>query len=132
MNSSIINFTSPNRYAVLAPNQEEKEDNFEITGTSNFYISKNVRNDINKNAVNNTKIPKRRSQIVVNKHPENQTSFGKSNVKPGHRTYSEATESNKEKDNILIFNDSIPGKMRIYEFNKVLKNGNVKHLFLRC
>ena len=77
MNSNIINFTSPNRYAVLASDQEEKKDNFEITGTSNFDVSKNVRNDMNKrNAVNNPKSPKRRSQVVVNKHPENQISFG--------------------------------------------------------
>ena len=77
LNSNIINFTSPNRYVVLAPNQEEKEDNIEIIGTSNFDISKNVRNDMNKrNAVNNPKSPKRRSQVVVNKHPENPTSFG--------------------------------------------------------
>ena len=63
---------------MLAPNQEEKEDNFEITGTSNFDISKNVRNDMNKqNAVNNLKSLKKRSQLVVNKHPENQTFFGK-------------------------------------------------------
>ena len=131
MNSASCHFTSPNRCAVLAPSQEEKEDNFEIAGTSNFDISKNVRNDMNKrNAVNNPKSPKRRSQVVVNKHPENQTSFGKLNVKPGHKTYSEATKSNKEKDNILIFSDSIPGKIRMYEFNKVLKNGNVKHLFI--
>ena len=76
--SNIINFTSPNRYAVLAPNQKEKEDNFEITGTSNFDISKNVRHDMNKrNTVNNPKCPKKRSQVVVNKHPENQTFFGK-------------------------------------------------------
>ena len=69
---------SPNRYDVLEPNQEEKEDNFEITGTSNFDISKNVRNDMNKqNAVNNLKSLKKRSQLVVNKHPENQTFFGK-------------------------------------------------------
>ena len=83
LNSNIINFTSPNRYAVFAPNQEEKEYNFEITGTSNFDISKNFRNDMNRrNAVNNPNSPKRRSQVVVNKHLENQTSFGKSNVKP--------------------------------------------------
>ena len=63
---------------MLAPNQEEKEDNFEITGTSNFDLSKNVRNDMNKqNAVNNLKSLKKRSQLVVNKHPENQTFFGK-------------------------------------------------------
>ena len=75
LNLNIINFTSP--YALLAPNQEEKEYNFEITTTSNFDISKNVRNDMNKrNAVNNPKSPKRRSQVVVNKHPENQISFG--------------------------------------------------------
>ena len=98
MNSNIINFTSPNRYAVSALNQEDNKDNFEITGTSNFDISKNIRNDVNKqNAANNPKSPKRRNQVVVNKHPENQTSFGKSNVKPGHKIYSEATKSNKEK-----------------------------------
>ena len=115
---------------MLAPNQEEKEDNFEITGTSNFDISENVRNHMNKrNAVNNPKSPKRRSQVVVNKHPENQTSFGKSSVKPGHKTYNKATKSNKAKGNILFFSDSIPGKMRMYEFNKVLKNVNVKHVF---
>ena len=71
---------------MLAPNQEEKEDNFEITGTSNFDISKNVRNDMNKqNAVNSPKSLKKRSQVVVNKHPENQKFFGKSNVKPGYK-----------------------------------------------
>ena len=130
LNSNIINFKTPNRYAVLAPNQEEKEDNFGITGTSNFDISKNDRNHMNKrNEVNNPKSPKRRSQVVVNKHLEKQTSFGKSNVKPDHKTYNEATKSNKEKGNILIFSDSIPGKMSMYEFNKVLKNENVKHLF---
>ena len=77
-----------------------------------------------RNAVNNLKSLKRRSQVVVNKHPENQISFGKPNVKPGHKTYREAAKSNKEKDNVLIFSDSILGKMRMYEFNKVLKNGN--------
>ena len=98
MNSNIINFTSPNRYAVLAPNQGEKEDNFEITGTSNFDISKNVRNDMNKrNAVNNAISRKRRSQVVVNKHLENQTSFGKSNLKPGYKTYNEANKEIKVK-----------------------------------
>ena len=130
LNSNITNSTSPNRYAVLGPNQEKKEDNFEITGTSNFDIPKNVRNDMNKRkAVNNSKSPIRRTQVVVNKYSENQNSFGKSNVKQGHKTYSEATKSNKEKDSILIFSDSILGKMGMYEFNKVLKNGNVKHPF---
>ena len=62
LNSNIINFTPPSRYAILAPNQEEKEDNFEITGTSNFDVSKNVRNGMNKrNALNNPKSAKRRS-----------------------------------------------------------------------
>ena len=42
-----------------------------------------------RNVVNNPKSPKRRSQVFVNKHPENETSFRKLNVKPGHMTYSE-------------------------------------------
>ena len=46
-------------------------------------------------------------------------------------TYSEAFKPNKEKDNILIFSGSITGKMRMYEFNKALKNGNVKLFFFQ-
>ena len=66
LNSNIIKFTSQNWYAVLAPKQEEKEDNFEITGTSNFDISINVRNNMNKrSAINNPKSPKRRSQVLL-------------------------------------------------------------------
>ena len=66
LNSNIIKFTSQSRYAVLAPKQEEKEDNFEITGTSNFDISINVRNDMNKrSAVNNPESPKRRSRVLL-------------------------------------------------------------------
>ena len=56
LNSNIIKFTSPNRYAVLAPSQKEKEDSFEIAETSNFNISKNVRNDMNKKNVGNNPI----------------------------------------------------------------------------
>ena len=134
LHSNINKFMSPNRYEVLASSQEEEENDFEIVGAWN--TSDNVRyNRKKENEVQSPKSAKRRGQVFVNKHPENQTSFGKQNTRPGHKTYSEAaksseaTQPNNEKENVLVFSDSIPGKMKMHEFNRVIKNGKVKHLF---
>ena len=102
--------------------------------------SDNARyNKKKENEVQSPKSAKRRGQVVVNKHPENQTSFGKQNTSPGHKTYreaaksSEATQPYNEKENLLIFSDRIPGKRKMHELNRVIKNGKVKHLFFsRC
>ena len=95
-----------------------------------FNTSDNVRyNRKKENEVQRPKSAKRRGQVVVNKHPENQTSFEKQNTSPGHKTYREATQPYYEKENVLIFSDSIPGKMKMHELNRVIKNGKVKHLF---
>ena len=134
--SDINKFASPNRYAILEPGPVENESDFEIMGASNFNISENFgKKYIKQNDGNNIKSDKRRGQVIVNNHPENQTLYGKSIIRPGHKTYSEAVkpieipQRNKDKENVLIFSDSIPGKMKMYEFNKQLKNSNVKHLF---
>ena len=134
LHSNINKFMSPNRYEALASSQEEEENDFEIAGAWN--TSDNVRyNRKKENEVQSPKSAKRRGQVVVNKHPENQTSFGKQNTSPGHKTYreaaksSEATQPYNEKENVLIFSDSIPGKMKMHELNREIKNGKVKHLF---
>ena len=133
LHSNINKFMSPNRYEALASSQEEEND-FEIAGAWN--TSDNVRyNRKKENEVQCPKSAKRRGQVVVNKHPDNQTSFGKQNASPGHKTYreaaksSEATQPYNKKENVLIFSDSIPGKMKMHELNRVIKNGKVKHLF---
>ena len=67
--------------------------------------------------------------MVVNKHQRI-----KLLTSPGHTSYrkaaksSEATHPYNEKENVLIFSDSIPGKMKMHELNRVIKNGKVKHL----
>ena len=134
LHSNINKFMSPNRYEALASSQEEEENDFEIAGAWN--TSDNVRyNRKKENDAQSPKSAKRRGQVVVNKHPENQTPFGKQNTSPGHKTYreaaksSEATQPYNEKENVLIFSDSIPGKMKMHELNREIKNGKVKHLF---
>ena len=48
-------------------------------------------------------------------------------ITPGDKSYSE-TITKKQPENILIFSDSIPSKIKMYNFNKALKNGKAKHL----
>ena len=134
LHSNVNRLMSPNRYEALPSSQDEEENDFEIAGAWN--TSDNVRcNRKKENEVQSPKSAKRRGQVVVNKHPENQTSFGKQNTSPSHKTYreaaksSEATQPYNEKENVLIFSDSIPGKMKMHELNRVIKNGKVKHLF---
>ena len=85
LHSNINKFMSPNRYEALASSQEEEENDFGIAGAWN--TSDNVRyNRKKENEVQSPKSAKRRGQVVVNKHPENQTSFGKQNTSPGRKT----------------------------------------------
>ena len=73
-------------------------------------------------------ISKRRPPAVVNTHPENQTTFSKVPILPGDKSYSDALTKKTEQENTLIFSASIPSRIKIYNFNKALKNGNAKHL----
>ena len=94
LHSNINKFMSPNRYKALASSQEEEENDFEIAGAWN--TSDNVRyNRKKENEVQSPKNAKRRGQVVVNKHPENQTSFGKQNTSPDHKAYREAAQSSE-------------------------------------
>ena len=90
-----------------------------------IYRNKTVRqknNEINKNLG--------RPFLVVNQHPENQTTFGNTNdrIAPGDKSNSEALTNNFKSDvrNIKIFCDSIPKGIRIKELNHRIINGNAR------
>ena len=63
-----------------------------------------------------------------NAHPENQTTFSKVPIIPGDKSNSDTITKKTEQENILIFSDSIPNRIKMYNFNKALKNGKAKHL----
>ena len=65
---------------------------------------------------------------MVNNHPENQTAFKKLPLIPGEKRYSDAVTSTAKKNDILIFTDSLPKGIRMYEFNRLSKHGNAKLL----
>ena len=65
---------------------------------------------------------------MVNAHPENQTTFSKVPIIPGDKSYSDTITKKSEQENILIFSDSIPNRIHMFNFNKALKNGKAKHL----
>ena len=75
---------------------------------------------------NSKYVSKRRSPVVVNVHPENQTTFSKVPIIPGDKSCSDALK--KQQENVLIFSDSLPSRIKMYNFNKALKNGKAKHL----
>ena len=70
-------------------------------------------------------ISKRRLPVVINTHPENQTTFSKVPIFPGDKSYSDALTKKAQQKNILIFTDSIPSRTKMYNLNKALKNGNL-------
>ena len=82
-----------------------------------------------KNSQQNSKyISKRRSPAVVSAFPENQTLFSKVPIIPGDKSYSDALTKKTEQENKFFFSDIIPSGIKMYHFNKVLKNGKAKHL----
>ena len=54
--------------------------------------------------------------------------FSKVPIIPDDKSYSDAIMGKKQQGNILIFSGSIPSRIKMYNFNKALKNGNAKHL----
>ena len=77
---------------------------------------------------NSKEISQRSSQaVVVNAHPENLWYFSK--VPIFHDTpYSDALTKMTEQENLLIFSESMPSRIKMYDFNKALKYGEVKYL----
>ena len=88
----------------------------------------NVRQFEGNAKINTIKVMIKRPQVVVNNHPENQTVFKKLPLIPGEKRYSDAVTSTAKKNDILIFTDSLPKGIRMYEFNRSSKHGNAKLL----
>ena len=64
-------------------------------------------------------------------HPESQTTFSKIPITPSYKSYGDTITKRTEQNNTLIFSDSIPSRIKMYNFNKALKNGKAKHLSLK-
>ena len=98
-----------------------------------------ITNDVNDNGLSNNKksdqvsishqkLPSKRPQVVVNNNPENQKTFSRLPVIPGKDKYNETVKAKPEPMNTLIFTDSIPKGIRMYGFNKSIKNRKAKML----
>ena len=98
-----------------------------------------ITNDVNDNGLSNNKksdqvsrshqkLPSKRPQVVVNNNPENQKTFSRLPVIPGKDKYNETVRAKPEPMNTLIFTDIIPKGIRMYGFNKSIKNRKVKML----
>ena len=74
------------------------------------------------------KLPSKRPQVVVNNYHENQKTFSRLPVIPGKDKYNETVKAKAEPANTLIFTESIPKGLRIYDFNKLIKNRKTKML----
>ena len=72
--------------------------------------------------------PAKNQPVVMNKNTEKQNSLQNVPLVPGKRNYCEATLPRQSLQNTLIFTDSIPKGIRMYEFNSLLRNGKAQML----
>ena len=85
-----------------------------------------------RNSQQNSKyISKQRPPLEVNARPENPRTFSKIPITPSDKFYSDTITKRTEQENIFTFSDSIPSRIKAYNFNKALKNGKAKHLSLK-
>ena len=72
--------------------------------------------------------PAKNQPVVVNKNLEKQNSLQNLPLVPGKRNYCEAAQPHPSPHNTLIFTDSIPKGIHMYEFNSLLRNSKAKML----
>ena len=73
--------------------------------------------------------PSRQIPADISQKSQRQTAFSRTPVVPGHKSFSEATKSKSTNSyNTLIFSDSIPKGIRMYQFNRALRNFRAKML----
>ena len=72
--------------------------------------------------------PAKNQLIVVNENLEKQNSLQNLLLVPGKRNYCEAAQQRPSPYNMLIFTDSIPKGIRMYEFNSLIRNKKAKML----
>ena len=127
-NPNLINFTSPNRFEPLTFVNNSPDLGNDIDHSEENDICVDLKRTVRNSQQTSKHNSKRRPPVVVNTHPENQTTFSKVPIFPGNKSYSDALTKKAEQENILIFSDSIPSRIKMYNFNKALKNGKAKHL----
>ena len=127
-NPNLTNFTSPNRFEPLTYESNGPDLGNDIDHSEESDMCADLKRTVRNSQQTSKHNSKRRPPVVVNTHPENQTTFSKVPIFPGDKSYSEALTKKTEQENILIFSDSIPSRFKMYNFNKALKNGNAKHL----
>ena len=137
-NPNTINFTTPNRFEPLRfMNSPYLGNDIANSEESDLYLD--FKKTVTYSQQNSKYISKRRPPVVVNAHPENQTTFSKVSTFTGDKSYRDAVTkkqkqkrtNKKQQENILIFSNSIPSKIKMYNFDKALENGKTKHLS-RC
>ena len=72
--------------------------------------------------------PAKNQAVVMNKNIEKQNSLQNLSLVPDKRNYCEATLPRPSLQNTLMFTDSIPKGIRMYEFNSLLRNGKAQML----
>ena len=73
--------------------------------------------------------PLRQIPVNVSQKSQRKTAFNKTPVVPGHKSFSEVTKSKRTNSyNTLVFSDSIPKGIRMYQFNRTLRNRRAKML----
>ena len=72
--------------------------------------------------------PAKNQPVVVNQNIDKQNSLQNIPLVPGKRNYRKATQPRPSPHNTLIFTDSIPKGIRMYEFNSLLRNRKAQML----
>ena len=128
LTNKLTNITSPNRFepSIFENNGPDLGNNIDHSKESHMCadLKRTVRNSQQTSKQNS----KQRPPVVVNTHPENQTTFSKEPIFSGDKSYSDAFTKKTEQENILIFSHSIPSRFKMYNFNKALKNANAKYI----
>ena len=74
--------------------------------------------------------PLRQIPLDVSQKSQRPTTFNRTQVVPGHKSFSEVTKSKSTNSyNTLIFSDSIPKGIRMYQFNHCVKSVQIRSFF---
>ena len=126
-NPNKIYFTSPNRFESLRFVNNSLDLGNDIEHSEENDLGADFKRTVRNSQQNQNYISKQRPLVEVNAHPENQITFSKVPITPRDKSYSDTITKRTEQENILIFNDSIPSRIKMYNLNKALKNEYIYH-----
>ena len=89
-NLNLINFTSPNQFKPLTFVNDSPDLGNDIDHSEESDLRVDFKRTVSNFLQNSKYISKRRPPVVVNTHPENQTTFSKVPILPGDKSYSGA------------------------------------------